>query len=115
MTPSLPTVKVKRDGPRGWRIMNREDFDPKVHELWDEDEAIAGALADPIPLPDLDDLPEAHRIALEALVEDDLADWQSWHWKTKVKRAKEITGREDVSPDEANDILAAEAAKQAEA
>lgn len=51
----------------------------------------------------------------DAVVEasDDFTDWQSWHWKTKVKRAKELTGRDDVTPDAANDILAAEAVRLA--
>ena len=29
------TVKVKRDGPRGWRNIAATSFDPDVHELFD--------------------------------------------------------------------------------
>jgi len=28
-------VKVKRDGPRGWRWIDAHRFDPAVHELFD--------------------------------------------------------------------------------
>lgn len=31
----VPTVKVKRDGPKGYRIINKSDFDPAKHELFD--------------------------------------------------------------------------------
>ena len=31
----LPTVKVKRDGPKGYHIINLADFDPAVHVLAD--------------------------------------------------------------------------------
>ncbi len=30
------TVKVVRDGPRGWHLINKQDFDPKKHVLWEE-------------------------------------------------------------------------------
>ncbi|MFA9200507.1 MAG: hypothetical protein ACEQR8_04855 [Cypionkella sp.] len=33
MSDVLPTVRVK--GPKGSRIINKSDFDPKVHELAD--------------------------------------------------------------------------------
>lgn len=33
--PTLETLKVKRDGPRGWHIINASAFDPKVHELFE--------------------------------------------------------------------------------
>lgn len=35
----IPTVKVKRDGPKGYRIINQSDFDPKKHELFEEPKA----------------------------------------------------------------------------
>ena len=38
----LPTVKIKRDGPRGFRIINESDFDASKHVLFD-----APAKADP--------------------------------------------------------------------
>lgn len=30
------TVKVVRDGPRGWHLINKQDFDPSKHVLWEE-------------------------------------------------------------------------------
>ncbi len=29
------TVKVVRDGPRGWHLINEQDFDPAKHVLWE--------------------------------------------------------------------------------
>lgn len=31
------TVKVVRDGPRGWHLINKQDFDPAKHVLWEPD------------------------------------------------------------------------------
>lgn len=31
----IPTVKVKRDGPKGYHIINQSDFDTAIHELAD--------------------------------------------------------------------------------
>ena len=31
----VPTVKVKRDGPKGYRLINASDFNPDIHELAD--------------------------------------------------------------------------------
>mgnify|MGYP007009284217 FL=1 len=31
------TVKVVRDGPRGWHLINKQDFDPEKHVLWEPD------------------------------------------------------------------------------
>lgn len=31
----IPTIKVKRDGPKGFRIINLSSFDPAVHEAYD--------------------------------------------------------------------------------
>lgn len=31
----IPTIKVKRDGPKGYRLINASDFDPAKHELFD--------------------------------------------------------------------------------
>ncbi|MBZ4209515.1 MAG: hypothetical protein LAD29_00165 [Rhodoferax sp.] len=28
-------IKVKRDGPRGWHLIDADKFDPAVHELFD--------------------------------------------------------------------------------
>jgi len=29
------TVKVERSGPRGWHLINKQDFDPEKHVLWE--------------------------------------------------------------------------------
>lgn len=31
----IPTIKVKRDGPKGFRIINLSSFDPAVHVPYD--------------------------------------------------------------------------------
>ena len=31
----IETVKIKLDHPRGYVIINKSDFDPKKHELFD--------------------------------------------------------------------------------
>lgn len=31
----METVKVKRDCPRGYKIINKVDFDPSKHELYE--------------------------------------------------------------------------------
>ena len=39
----IPTVKVKTDAPdneQGFYLLNEHDFDPKVHELFDEDKKV---------------------------------------------------------------------------
>ena len=35
----IETVKVKRDCPRGYKIINKSDYDPKRHELLEPAEA----------------------------------------------------------------------------
>lgn len=30
------TIKVVRDGPRGWHLINKQDFDPEKHVLFEE-------------------------------------------------------------------------------
>lgn len=37
----LPTVKVRRDGGRGWHLINLADFDPARHQVVDDDPAPA--------------------------------------------------------------------------
>lgn len=32
----METIKIKRDGPRGWRIINAADFDPAKHEKYED-------------------------------------------------------------------------------
>ena len=31
---TIETVKVKKDSPKGYHIINKSDFDPKLHELF---------------------------------------------------------------------------------
>lgn len=33
----IETVKVKREGPKGCKIINKTDFDPEIHELYESD------------------------------------------------------------------------------
>jgi hypothetical protein len=35
----METIKVKRDGPKGYRLINRADFDPAIHVAFDAPEA----------------------------------------------------------------------------
>lgn len=35
----IPTIKVKRDGPKGYRIINLASFNPAVHEPFEAVEA----------------------------------------------------------------------------
>ena len=60
------TVKVVRDGPRGWHLINKQDFDPEKHVLWEpeiaakEAEIKAAAEAEKLAAK------EAKRVAAEA-------------------------------------------------
>lgn len=40
----IPTVRVRRDGPRGWHIINADTFNPALHQLWSEDAPAAPVL-----------------------------------------------------------------------
>ncbi len=43
---SLPAVRVKSDHPdheQGFFVINESDFDPKIHELWQEPGAKDGS------------------------------------------------------------------------
>lgn len=33
---AVETIKIKSDGPKGFRVINRSSFDPKVHKPFDE-------------------------------------------------------------------------------
>lgn len=50
----LPTIRVRRDGPRGYRLINLADFDPARHELLDPADIVrlpqemAAAIRDPL-------------------------------------------------------------------
>ena len=46
-----PTIKVKRDGPKGFRIINLSDFNPAVHVALDEAPAPAAPFAPPAAAP----------------------------------------------------------------
>lgn len=129
--PDLPTIKVKRDGPRGWRIINKSAFDPKVHEAWSESEAIAKATAKPDPMPDLAKLPDDQRAALAKVAKinpPDLDDdgkpggskpapepvgepipenWRDLHWTQRVKLAKELGADDDIDAAAAAEFIAA--------
>jgi len=37
----VETVKVNRDGPKGYHIINKSDFRPGVHEVYDAEKAAA--------------------------------------------------------------------------
>lgn len=47
MDDGLTPVLVKRDGPRGWRRINKKDFDPAKHQIY------TPPLSAPPPLPPL--------------------------------------------------------------
>lgn len=38
----MPLMKVKRDGPKGFRFINADAFDPAIHEAFDAPVAPAG-------------------------------------------------------------------------
>lgn len=38
----MTLLKVKRDGPRGWHLIDAGRFDPLRHELWQEPQEQAG-------------------------------------------------------------------------
>lgn len=38
----IPTVKVRRDGAKGFRLINEADFDPERHDLFDAPKAKRG-------------------------------------------------------------------------
>lgn len=41
----IETVKVKRECPRGYKIINKADYDPERHELYDDETVTADAPA----------------------------------------------------------------------
>jgi hypothetical protein len=47
---AIPTIKVKRDGPKGYRLINLSDFNPKVHVAF-EAPARAVEPGEPAPAP----------------------------------------------------------------
>ena len=87
MSDRLPTVEIKSDHPRGYRIINESDFDPKQHTLYGE-KAAAKKLA-PKPAEktdhqkDQDDLP-----ALRAKYEKVVGKKPFMGWKAPELREK---------------------------
>lgn len=43
----IPTIKVKRDGPKGYRIINLSSFDPAIHEPFTPVMSAAGSASWP--------------------------------------------------------------------
>jgi hypothetical protein len=88
MESKMTTVRVKRDGGRGWHNIAPDRFDPKTHELA-EDVATAQ--------------PEA---GTESPVEKPASGvvsipdgWQSMHWKQRVQLASSLTSSPIVATD----------------
>lgn len=84
----MTTVRVKRDGGRGWHNIAADRFDPKTHELA-EDVATAQ--------------PEA---GTESPVEKPASGvvsipdgWQSMHWKQRVQLASSLASAPIVAVD----------------
>lgn len=80
-----PTIRVKRDGPRGWHNIAASSFDPKVHERYGENPAQA-----PVAAPVMDE-PQINRGEPTPIPDD----WQSLHWKKQVELAEAIVGGRD--------------------
>ena len=59
----LPTVKVA-GGPRGYKVINKDDFDPEVHQPWPPPED-AAIMAEPEPEPVPREQPEPEPTAEE--------------------------------------------------
>ncbi len=107
---SLPTVRVKRDGPKGSRIINLSSFNPEIHEPADDE---ARALV-------------AHLMTAKgetssgAPLIDIPGDWKSLHWKTRVSLAEKLNGDAVLTPaegqtqaDAADAVIEAELARRA--
>ena len=62
MSYRLPTVKIATDTPKGFRIINESDFDPDVHDLFDEP-----ALVEAVEPTDTDDDADKDVDPLDAL------------------------------------------------
>ena len=73
------TIKVKRDGPRGWHNIAAASFDPEKHERYDADAAPAVKSDDTIVELKADDqiTDEQLREAIES------ATGKKPHWKTR--------------------------------
>lgn len=103
MSQTIPTVKIKSDRPKGYRIINESDFNPKIHERFNEPPA-----SPPPPFV----APPPPRIA------DPLADLGAdWATKLPADRLKEIavaaTGRAVENRKQAVEVIAEELTKRA--
>ncbi|HWH72856.1 MAG TPA: hypothetical protein VNV16_01145 [Methylibium sp.] len=56
---AIQTVKVKRDGPKGYHLINAADFDPKKHELFDAPVDHGDKPLDALPIAELKALASA--------------------------------------------------------
>jgi hypothetical protein len=108
---SLPTVRVKRDGPKGSRIINLSSFNPEIHEPADDEARALVAHLMPVESKPLGDAP--------ALI-DIPGDWKSLHWKTRVSLAEKLNGDAVLTPadgqtqaDAADAVIEAELARRA--
>lgn len=103
MSQTIPTVKIKSDRPKGYRIINESDFDPKVHERFDEPPA-------PPPPPFVPPQPPAPVDPLADLPTD-------WATKLSADRLKDIalaaTGRAAENRKQAIEVITEELAKRA--
>lgn len=104
----VPTVKVVKDCPRGWHIINESDYDPNVHTLFVEDEATPAEIPPPPAENDKDKDPL-----------DELKEWDDWRntrgaGVAKLKDiAQALTGRTPADKDEAVAMIDAEIAARA--
>lgn len=95
----IPTVTIKADNAKGRKIINAEDFDPKLHERFEEAPAPVdegGKDGDPDPV----EIPE---------------DWREFHWKSQAKLAKDISGEPAGNAEAAIAVIEEELARRAEA
>jgi hypothetical protein len=63
--------------------IEEENFDPAIHEVYGETKTT--------------NIPQ---------------EWESMHWKQRVGLARQLAGNEEITSDQANEIIAAEVAKR---
>ena len=103
MSQTIPTVKIKSDRPKGYRVINESGFDPKVHERFDEPPAPPPPpFVPPAPPPPVDPLADLP------------ADWST---KLSADQLKSIavaaTGRAVENRKQAIEVITEELAKRA--
>ena len=84
----MATVRVKRDGGRGWHNIAADRFDPKTHELAED---VAAAQ------PEAGAEKPSERPASSTIAIPD--GWQSMHWKQRVQLASSLTSSPIVAVD----------------